>query len=205
MTETAAHSDPAEPAQAKETAFLEAAFSVFCAVGVKKATMQMIASKAGVSRPALYIVFKSKDDITRAVIMSLYERAAQELALKLTNRQAPEDSLQAVVDAVCGQDDMERVLVSPHAATFWSFEPFGDQPVLTAARAKVSRVLTDWLDVEAKAGRIACPSPQLTAETFVLAIEALKQQRLAAQDLGLKATALAVHVGRGLGRATPKG
>jgi AcrR family transcriptional regulator len=47
-------------------AILEAAFKHFVSYGFKRTTMGDIADAAGVSRPALYLLFKNKNDIFRA-------------------------------------------------------------------------------------------------------------------------------------------
>jgi AcrR family transcriptional regulator len=47
-------------------AILEAAFKTFVSYGFKRTTMADIADAAGLSRPALYLLFKNKNDIFRA-------------------------------------------------------------------------------------------------------------------------------------------
>jgi AcrR family transcriptional regulator len=50
----------------RRQAILEAAFKTFISYGFKRTTMADIADEAGISRPALYLVFKNKRDIFRA-------------------------------------------------------------------------------------------------------------------------------------------
>jgi AcrR family transcriptional regulator len=50
----------------RRRAILEAAFKTFVAYGFKRTTMADIAEGAGISRPALYLLFKNKNDIFRA-------------------------------------------------------------------------------------------------------------------------------------------
>lgn len=50
----------------RRRAILEAAFKTFVSYGFKRTTMADIADQAGMSRPALYLVFKNKNDIFRA-------------------------------------------------------------------------------------------------------------------------------------------
>ena len=50
----------------RRRAILEAAFKTFVAYGFKRTTMADIAVGAGISRPALYLQFKNKNDIFRA-------------------------------------------------------------------------------------------------------------------------------------------
>ena len=50
----------------RRRAILEAAFKTFVTYGFKRTTMADIAEGAGISRPALYLLFKNKNDIFRA-------------------------------------------------------------------------------------------------------------------------------------------
>ncbi|MFM2282098.1 MAG: hypothetical protein RLZZ444_4329 [Pseudomonadota bacterium] len=61
----------------RRSAILDAAYRTFAAYGFKRTTMADIAAAAGISRPALYLEFKSKTDIYRAEFVHLLERANQ--------------------------------------------------------------------------------------------------------------------------------
>lgn len=50
----------------RRRSILEAAFKTFVTYGFKRTTMADIAEGAGISRPALYLLFKNKNDIFRA-------------------------------------------------------------------------------------------------------------------------------------------
>lgn len=52
----------------REKNIVEASSAVFLRYGVKRATMNDIASEAGISRQTLYNAFKNKDEILRALI-----------------------------------------------------------------------------------------------------------------------------------------
>jgi AcrR family transcriptional regulator len=52
---------------AKRDKILAAALDVFVRYGYKRVTMNDIAAAAGISRPALYLVFESKEDIFKGV------------------------------------------------------------------------------------------------------------------------------------------
>lgn len=57
----------------RRRAILEAAFKTFMSYGFKRTTMADIAEAAGISRPALYLLFKNKNDIFRAGFMTIVE------------------------------------------------------------------------------------------------------------------------------------
>jgi AcrR family transcriptional regulator len=59
----------------KRARVLEGALQVFLAYGFSRATMDDIARAVEISRPALYLLFRNKADIFRAVGQDLLERA----------------------------------------------------------------------------------------------------------------------------------
>jgi AcrR family transcriptional regulator len=77
----------------KKSNIIDAAFSCFTSYGFKRTNMADIAKAAGMSRPALYLLFENKRDIGRAMVSklknaSLYEaktalRAEQPIAERL--------------------------------------------------------------------------------------------------------------------------
>lgn len=83
----------------KSTAIIEAAFQTFFQFGVKRATMDDIARAAGMSRPALYLVYKNKSDIFRACILSMTEDLREKLAVISSATGSAEDRILAIVRA----------------------------------------------------------------------------------------------------------
>ncbi len=59
----------------KRHRFLDAAQAVFARYGYRRASMADIAAEAGVSRPALYLVFRSKPDVLRSLADRMRRRA----------------------------------------------------------------------------------------------------------------------------------
>ena len=53
----------------KKTKILTAALSVFLRYGYRRVNMNDIAEAAGISRPALYILFRNKEEIFAGVIL----------------------------------------------------------------------------------------------------------------------------------------
>ncbi|MDZ4776623.1 MAG: helix-turn-helix domain-containing protein [Alphaproteobacteria bacterium] len=60
---------------AKRARLLDAARNVFARYGFKRASMADIAAEAGVSRPALYLWFRSKQDVLRSLAEQLRDLA----------------------------------------------------------------------------------------------------------------------------------
>jgi AcrR family transcriptional regulator len=63
------HDDP------KRSAVLAAALGVFGRYGFRKTSMDAVAKAAGISRPGLYLLFPNKEDLYRATMQGLMERA----------------------------------------------------------------------------------------------------------------------------------
>src|SRR5689334_15202781 len=60
---------------------LDNAARLFIERGIGGASMQAIAEAAGITRPALYYYFKSKDEVLRAIVTESAEQAARELLI----------------------------------------------------------------------------------------------------------------------------
>lgn len=65
-----------QPAPDKRAAILSAAFEVFINYGFRKTSMDDIARAAGMSRPALYQIFRNKAEIFRSLVLALLENLA---------------------------------------------------------------------------------------------------------------------------------
>ncbi|MDZ5699200.1 helix-turn-helix domain-containing protein [Chelativorans sp. M5D2P16] len=65
------------PEDARRTRIIEGARSVFLAYGYSRATMDDIARAVEISRPAIYLLFRNKADIFRAVTRAMLEQSHQ--------------------------------------------------------------------------------------------------------------------------------
>lgn len=83
----------------KKAAILNAAFQVFMDYGFKRATMDDIARVAGMSRPALYLVYKNKKDIFRGCILTMIEQLQQTLEGIVENGDPPEENVYRILEA----------------------------------------------------------------------------------------------------------
>ena len=63
----------ATPAVSTRARILGAAFTLFGRYGFKRASMEDIASEAGLSRTALYLQFRNKEEIFRELAIGLHE------------------------------------------------------------------------------------------------------------------------------------
>jgi len=99
----------------KSDKVLTAALDVFLRYGYKRVTMNDIAEAAGISRPALYLVFESKEEIFKGV----YERWVKETLVGIENEMShlkkPEEKLRAAFELWTVRP-FERMRASSEAA-----------------------------------------------------------------------------------------
>ncbi|MEM8539429.1 MAG: TetR/AcrR family transcriptional regulator [Pseudomonadota bacterium] len=83
----------------KRGTILESALTVFLTYGFKKTSMDDIAQQAGVSRPALYQLFKNKTDIFRALSHDLMENAIKQAKSAFDQKGTPRELLFSAIDS----------------------------------------------------------------------------------------------------------
>ncbi len=82
----------------KRGIILESALTVFITYGFKKTSMDDIAKQAGVSRPALYQLFKNKTDIFRALSHDLMENSVAKAGKAFEERGTIREQLYWAID-----------------------------------------------------------------------------------------------------------
>jgi len=91
--------------ETKKSKILTAARSVFLRYGFRRANMNDIAEAAGVSRPALYVLFKNKEEVFNGVFMQWIDETVIEIEREFAA-------------AVTAEEKIER------AFEIWSVRPF---------------------------------------------------------------------------------
>jgi AcrR family transcriptional regulator len=106
----------------KRVAILEAAKQAFSRYGLKRTSMADIAGLASVSRPALYLLFKDKDEIFRTLAAEL-SAAAAEAAEAAWPKGAP--FAQGLEAAILAKDlaFFRLIHLSPHGAELLTAHP----------------------------------------------------------------------------------
>jgi AcrR family transcriptional regulator len=109
MIETEDITDP------KRARILDGAMKMFLAYGFARTTMDDIARAADMSRPALYLQFKNKTDIYRAIALMLLSRSLAQAKTALAG-EGPfaERMMRAIDEALISM--MRVVHASPHGA-----------------------------------------------------------------------------------------
>jgi AcrR family transcriptional regulator len=104
----------------KERLVIERAPEVFRRYGYARTTMGDIAAAAGLSRPALYLVFPNKKEIYGAVVKSVSERSLEAIREGLRNEWPLEKKLLYTLEMSIGQA-FDRVKAYPNAEDLLSF------------------------------------------------------------------------------------
>lgn len=103
----------ASPPTATRERILGAAFTLFGRYGFKRTSMEDIASQAALSRAALYLQFRNKEDIFRALAGGLHEEALSGAEAALSGDSPIVERLKAAVEAKTLRM-IEIIQASPH-------------------------------------------------------------------------------------------
>jgi AcrR family transcriptional regulator len=82
----------------KRDAVLSAARDTFLRYGYKRVTMKDLAEAAGISRPALYLVFSSKEDVFKGVYEHWVKETLAEIESKTPPLKTPDEKLRAAFE-----------------------------------------------------------------------------------------------------------
>lgn len=140
MTTAARPRERLDPADELGRRILDAAVAGFGRFGVRRTTMDDVASGAGISRATLYRRFAGRDDVVRAAVQR--EMAACLVAVEEALRGAgrPDDRF---VDGFVGI--LRAVRTSPLLARLLADEPEVLLPQLTLRASPIMGMCRDWL------------------------------------------------------------
>ena len=163
----------AAPAQVSERqdAILEAAFGVFATYGFRRTSMDDIAKAAGMSRSALYLHYRNKEDIFRSLTQRFMEKALRDMAEVLSRDQPPERALIAAFAAKDGPV-MEAILGTPHGAELMDAGTAISCDLVAEAEARIVTLLAGWLRRRSLPEGIG--SPEEIAQTILASLKGLK-------------------------------
>lgn len=149
----------------KNEAILDAALEVIAERGVT-APMEEIARRACVSKQTIYNHYGSKAELVQA----LCERRVHEITAPLERPEAVENPAEALAEFA---RILLRALLTPRYATMMRTAMAGAAEMPEVARAMYEagprasrRRLAEFLQLETRAGRLACPDALEAAEFF---------------------------------------
>jgi AcrR family transcriptional regulator len=167
-------------ADPKRARILEGAMKSFLAYGFGRTTMDDIARASDVSRPALYLLFKNKTDIYRAIASALLQRSAAAAASALRGDKPFADLM---LDALDGAifSMMQHIEESPHGAEILDMKNSLAGEIIETWRAEMGAHLSGAIAREAARLGTDLPARRLSAASladFVLdAMDGMKMRQ----------------------------
>lgn len=156
----------------RQDVIFAAAFEAFATYGFRKTSMDDIARLAGLSRSALYLTHRNKEDILRTVASRCLDEALD--AVEAVLAADPPDVEAGLFAAFTAKDGvyMEAVLATPHAAEIVEDGLVATQDIVTAAEARLRQLLAGWLARRTLPDGIGTATE--IAESIVAALTGLK-------------------------------
>ena len=154
-----------ENADPKRLRVLEGAMKVFLAYGFARTTMDDIARAADMSRPALYLLFRNKSEIYRAIAATVIEDSLVKADRALASPAAFGERLMKMVDD-CLIAMMRMIAASPHGSEMLEMKGSLAGDLAADWRRRLAERLTRAIDEEAARSGAALPSGGVSARAL---------------------------------------
>lgn len=170
----------------KRSRVLDGAMRVFLSYGYKRVTMDDIAQAADMSRPALYLVFRNKADIYRAIGQRMFDMAAGAIDDVMRGGGTLSERLnmaieQIIIEMLC------QIHESPHGAELLDLKNELAAGMLEEWHASVSGVFSDAIDQETRRTGVDLEargfSAEWLAEMLLYGLEGMKQRITDTEEL----------------------
>jgi len=171
-----------DAARLKEEKVLSAAEGCFSRYGFRKTTMGEIAVAAQISRPALYLMYSSKEDVFRAVVERLFATMLTEIGEGIDAQGEPIDQLQFAFEVWCVRP-FEIVQNAPDAADLLENSRQLSADAWTKAEADFEAIITDVLSRVVQNQRDPGLSAAQVAHVLATAVPGFKESALSVADL----------------------
>lgn len=154
-------------------AILEAAFKTFVSYGFKRTTMADIADAAGLSRPALYLLFKNKNDIFRAGFeMFVEELLAAMEAVLAGDADLPDRVADAVIAGMV--TPFREIVDTPHGAELFDAKQALAEDLGDDWFARMQGLIAGAMDRAVAGGDMKLPDGASTAAVARLLVNGLE-------------------------------
>ena len=182
----------------RQDAILDAAFAAFSNYGYRRTAMEDIAQSAGISRSALYLHFRNKEDIFKSLAARYFEAATKAVAVELA-KQGPTGA-ETLANAFYAYDGkiMEVVLGTPHGAEMLEAGHMISADLVIAGEARIHKLLEDWLGSQALPAGLG--TAKALAATVLSALKGLKQTAKTPENHRASQAQLAQVLAMALGR-----
>ena len=164
----------------RRKAILKAAFEAFSSYGFRRTSMEDIARAAGMSRAALYLHYRNKEDIFRSLTQFYYDDAVAQVQGVLALDLPADLALEQAFAAQAGQI-FEALLSSPHGDELLDTKYASSADIAQAGEARLVAVYAAWLQAAAVKGQITLAvsggDATALASTMMAALHGLKAPR----------------------------
>lgn len=161
-----------DPAADRQDSILNAAFHAFSTYGYRRATMDDIAAGAGMSRSALYLHYRNKEDIFRSLASRYFAEADRDFAAALADPgHTPAEALQAAFVAKDGKF-MEAVLGTSHGRELLDAGMSVTADLAIVGEARLEDRLAQWFSGYDLAEGMG--DARMMAQTLLAALKGLK-------------------------------
>jgi AcrR family transcriptional regulator len=160
---------------AKKDKILTAARSVFLRYGFRRVSMNDIAEAAGVSRPALYLLFKSKEDIFTGVYLQFVDETLAEIEQEMAAAASPHEKLERAFE-IWAARPFEIMMNSPEARELMECSLGFAQEALSQGYSQFESIIAPVLATLAESHSGNAPIvPERTAHILASAVRGFKQ------------------------------
>jgi AcrR family transcriptional regulator len=161
-------------ADPRQKAILIAAWKSFAAYGYRKTSMDDIARGAGMSRPALYLHYRNKEDIFRSLVLYYHDQSNAAVQKALTEP-GPVTRVLTAAFAAQGGDVIEAMLTSPHGMELLDTGTVLAGDIVAQSQVQLRELYADWLTDQARLRRIRLSaSADEVAGTMTAALKGIK-------------------------------
>lgn len=155
---------------------LDGAMGCFLAYGYQRTTMDDIAKAAEISRPALYLQFRNKTDIYRALATAFMQFCVSQAERVFAGPGGLPDKLGGAL--TCVMDLVGEVEASPHGAEILDMKTSLAADVVATGRGR----MIELVETAIAAGRPTPLPPRLYADMLLDAIDGMKLRMLPAAE-----------------------
>jgi AcrR family transcriptional regulator len=167
----------------KKSRILAAARSVFLSYGFKRVNMNDIAEAAGVSRPALYVLFKNKEEIFIEAYLRWVDETIAQVEVAMVQTALPKDKLARAFEIwAVGPFELTRASLAAEELVDCNF-PFAEAARMKGYaifEATIAPVVANLNETRPAASRIA---PGRIAHVLVSAVRGFKQTAATPDDM----------------------
>ena len=169
--------------EVKKSKILTAARSVFLRYGFRRVTMNDIAEAAGVSRPALYVLFESKEEIFADVYLQWVDETLVEIEKEMAAAKSPHERIERAFE-IWAVRPFEMMLNSPEAKELVECSLGFAQASLTQGYHKFESMIAPILATLGHKRLAKMPlASERTAHVFASAVRGFKQTATSPEEL----------------------